>query len=365
MIDKQELIVQGGCGGDGLISFRREKHVPFGGPDGGDGGSGGSVFIMANANINDLGLLGQRKKFSAERGGRGGRWQKHGRRGGNLIIPVPIGTMVFIKAESAKHMLADLTTDGEQVLVAKGGHGGLGNAHFATAVDQAPERASKGEPGEERHIILELKLLTDICIMGYPNSGKSTLLSAISRARPQIADYPFTTCQPILGVIQGSKRDFVVAEMPGLVEGAHAGKGLGNNFLRHAERTKVLIYLLDGTSASIVDDLSNLFKEIALYKPSLVRKAKIVAINKVDLPQVQARLPDIRQTLANLEAPIFYVSAASGQGVLELANQAVEMVERVSQDREIIPPPVPRQMKGGVDEGCLTSLEVFHPRRRK
>lgn len=350
MIDSKEIIVRGGRGGDGLISFRREKYVSFGGPDGGDGGSGGSVFIMASPDMNDLGLLGQRKKFLAENGGRGGRWQKHGSKGGDLTILVPLGTMVFIKAESTKEMLADLTTAGEQVLVAKGGHGGLGNAHFATAVDQAPETASKGESGEERHIVLELKLPTDICIIGYPNSGKSALLSAISRARPRIADYPFTTRQPILGVIQGSKRDFVVAEMPGLVEGAHAGKGLGNNFLRHLERTRLLIYLLDGTSASIADDLDTLYKEIALYKASLVRKPKIAVINKVDLPQVQARLPEIRQTLANLEAPVFYVSAVSGQGVLELTNKAMEIIERASQDKEIALP---------------SQIAVFHPRPRK
>lgn len=349
MIDKQGIIVQGGRGGEGLISFRREKYVPFGGPDGGDGGRGGSVVIMASPSMNDLGLLGQRKKFLAQNGGRGGRGQKHGRKGENLTISVPMGTMVFIKAESTQEMLADLTTSGEQVLVAKGGHGGLGNAHFATAEDQAPETASKGEPGEERHIILELKLPTDICIIGYPNSGKSALLSAISRARPQIADYPFTTRQPILGVIQGSKRDFVVAEMPGLVEGAHAGKGLGNNFLRHVERTKLLVYLLDGTSASIADDLDTLYKEIALYKLDLSGTPKIVVINKVDLPQVQARLPDIRQTLANLEAPGFYVSAVRGQGMLELTSKTMEIVERASQDKEI----------------ALPHIAVFHPRPKK
>lgn len=349
MIDKQGIIVRGGCGGEGLISFRREKYVPFGGPDGGDGGSGGSVVIMASPSLDDLSLLRGRKKFAAGSGSRGGRGQKHGRKGENLTISVPIGTMVFIKAESTQEMLADLTTAGEQVLVAKGGHGGLGNAHFATAEDQAPETAGKGEPGEERHIILELKLLTDICIIGYPNSGKSALLSAISRARPQIADYPFTTRQPILGVIQGSKRDFVVAEMPGLVEDAHAGKGLGNNFLRHVERTRLLVYLLDGTSASIADDLSNLYKEIALYKLDLSQKPKIVVINKVDLPQVQARLPDIRQKFNDYEAPVFYVSAVSGQGVLELTSKAMEIVERASQDKEI----------------ALPQIAVFHPRPKK
>jgi GTP-binding protein len=247
-------------------------------------------------------------------------------------------------------LIADLTAEGQKVLVAKGGRGGLGNAHFATAVNQAPEIATEGEPGEERHIILELKLITDICIIGYPNSGKSALLSAISRAKPQIADYPFTTRQPILGAIQDNKRDFVIAEIPGIVKGAHGGKGLGNEFLRHMERTKLLIYLLDGTSLSIADDLSKLDEELALYKTDLPQKPKIVAVNKVDLPQVQARLPEIKQGLNKLDVPGYLISAVSGQGVMELACKAMEMVERASQDAKVILPP---------------QIAVFHPKPKK
>jgi len=391
MVDRVEIIVRGGCGGDGLISFRHEKYIPFGGPDGGDGGSGGSVFIIANPGVDDLGLLKQKRKFVAENGAQGGSGQRCGKKGEVLTISVPVGTMVSVKSsesltlchserseeahrsgqasrsknltqdklreETQKEILiADLTTVGQKVLVVKGGRGGLGNAHFATAVNQAPEIASKGELGEERYIILELRLITDICIIGYPNAGKSTLLSAISRAKPQIADYPFTTRQPILGVMQDNKRDFVVAEIPGIVEGAYGGRGLGNEFLRHVERTKLLIYLLDGTSPTIVDDLSNLAKELALYKVDLSQKPKIVAVNKTDLPQVQVRLPDIEREFNKLEVPIFYISAISGQGVTELAGKAMEMVEQARQEVIV-----------SVGEGTSPSptFTIFHPRPKR
>jgi GTP-binding protein len=351
MIDKKEIIVMGGLGGDGCVSFRREKYIPFGGPDGGDGGDGGNVVIVVSPSVIDLGLMGQKKEFGAEDGSRGGGWRKHGKKGEDLTISVPMGTMVFTKSDSGKEiLLADLRTPKQKVLVAKGGRGGLGNARFATAVNQAPEIASKGESGEERFIILELKLITDICILGHSNSGKSTLLSAVSRAKPKIADYPFTTHQPILGVIPGDRRDFIVAEIPGLIEGAHLGKGLGNEFLRHVERTKLLIYLLDGSSSTIIDDLSQLDKEIASYKDDLSQKPKIVVVNKVDLPEVQARLTEVKQSFAKLGAPVFYISAASGEAVLELTRKAMEMVVQASQDEEIISQP---------------QIAIFRPKPRK
>jgi len=350
MIYKREIVVGGGCGGDGCVSFRREKYVPFGGPDGGDGGDGGSVVVVASPNMVDLGLMGRKKEFVAGNGRRGGGWRKHGKKGEALTISVPVGTMIFTRADSGEEiLLADLSTPGQKVLVAKGGRGGLGNARFATAVNQAPEIASKGESGEERHIVLEVKLITDICIVGHPNSGKSTLLSAVSRAKPEIADYPFTTRQPILGVMPDDRRDFIVAEIPGLVEGAHLGKGLGNESLRHAERTKLLIYLLDGSSPTIIDDLSTLDKEIALYK-GLAHKPKIVAVNKIDLPEVQARLPAVKQRFAKLGMPVFYISAVSGQAVLELVRKAMEMVDQASQDEEI---------------ASQAQITVFRPKPRK
>ncbi|MEE8620373.1 MAG: GTPase ObgE, partial [Dehalococcoidia bacterium] len=270
-------MVGGGRGGDGCVSFRREKYIPFGGPDGGDGGDGGRVVIVANPNVVDLSLTGRKKEFVAGNGCRGSSWRKRGKKGDDLAISVPIGTMVSLKADSGEEiLLADLRAHGQKVMVAKGGRGGLGNARFATAANQAPEIASKGESGEERLIVLEVKLIADICIVGHPNSGKSTLLSNISRAKPEIAAYPFTTRQPILGVIPDIRREFIIAEIPGLVKGAHLGKGLGNEFLRHAERTRLIIYLLDGSSPTVIDDLSTLEEEIDLYK-GLAYKPKIVA----------------------------------------------------------------------------------------
>jgi GTP-binding protein len=347
---KKVIIVIGGRGGDGCVSFRREKHVPFGGPDGGDGGNGGGVVITCNSNLIDLSGLGRRKEFPAEDGRGGGGSRRRGRRGEDLVMSVPVGTMVFAGGLSGTEtLLADLKAPGQRVLVAKGGRGGLGNARFATAVNQAPEIAGKGESGEERHIILEVKLITDICVVGPPNSGKSTLLSAISRAKPEIATYPFSTRRPILGVMPGDRRDFVVAEIPALVEGAHSGKGLGNDFLRHAERTKLLIYLLDGSPSTVFHDLDTLDREIALYK-ELSHKAKIVAVNKVDLPEVQARLPEVKRCLAKAGVPVFYISALSGQAVLELTRKAMEMVEQASRDEETI---------------SQSQIAVFRPRPRK
>jgi len=350
MVYKRATIIAGGSGGDGCVSFLREKYLPFGGPDGGDGGNGGNVVIVANPNLVDLSWMGPKKEFVAGNGRRGGSSRKRGRNGEDLALSVPMGTLVSTKARSGEEILvADLTSPGQKVLVAKGGRGGLGNARFATAVNQAPEIAGKGESGEEWHIILEVKLVTDMCIVGPPNSGKSTLLSAISRARPEIADYPFTTRQPILGVIPGDRRDFIIVEIPGLVEGAHLGKGLGNEFLRHVERTKLLIYLVDGSSPTVIDDFKTLDKEIALYK-DLAHKPRIVAVNKTDLPGVQARLPQIKQHFAGSEVPVFYISALSGQAVLELTRKAMEMVEQASPDEGMT---------------AQAQIAIFRPKPRK
>jgi GTP-binding protein len=350
MIYKKEIRVVGGHGGDGCASFRREKYVPFGGPDGGDGGGGGNVVVMCDPNLMDLGSLGRRKEFAAGDGHRGERSRRRGRKGKDLDIAVPAGTMVFSRAKSDQRvLLADLISLGQRVLAASGGRGGLGNARFATAVNQAPQIAGKGESGEIRDVILEVKLITDICIVGFPNSGKSSLLSAISKAKPEVADYPFTTRRPVLGVMNGDRRDFIVAEIPGLVKGAHSGKGLGNDFLRHAERTKLLVYLLDGSSASIVDDLGTLCEEIALYG-DLSRKARIMAVNKIDLPEVRASLPAMQRGFAEVTVPIFYISVASGEAVLELSRKAADMVEQASREEEIID---------------RAQLAVFRPKPRK
>ena len=350
MISRKEIRVVGGLGGDGCVSFRREKYIPFGGPDGGDGGVGGNVVIVCDPNLRDLSPLGRRKEFAAENGHRGERSRRRGRKGEDLVIPVPSGTMIFAGDTSEQEtLLADLRAPRQRVLAAKGGRGGLGNARFATAVDQAPKIAGKGESGEKRDIILEVKLVTDVCIVGPPNSGKSTLLAAISKAKPEIADYPFTTRQPILGVMPGDRKDFIVAEIPGLVEGAHSGKGLGYDFLRHAERTKLLIYLLDGSSSTVFHDLGTLDREIALYK-DLSQKARIVAVNKVDLAEVRASLPAMRRGFARVGMAVFYISAVSGEAVLELTREAREMVEQASREEEMIAPP---------------QIAIFRPKPRK
>jgi GTP-binding protein len=328
MVYRREIRVQGGHGGSGCVSFHREKYVPCGGPDGGDGGSGGNVLVIADSNMADLSSMRRNKEFVAENGHAGTSWRKRGKKGKDLMISVPVGTMVLRKADSGETtLLADLNVRGQSIAVAKGGRGGLGNARFATAVNQAPDVAGKGEPGEEMDIVLELRLVTDICIVGLPNSGKSTLLAAISRAKPEIAGYPFTTRQPVLGVVSNGRRDFVVAELPALVEGSHLGKGLGNEFLRHAERTRLLIYLLDANSPTIVNDFTLLDNETALYK-GLAQKSRIVAVNKIDLPVVQARLSEIRESIAEIGLPVFYISALTGQAVVELAAKAMEIADQ-------------------------------------
>lgn len=351
MIYRTQIVVRGGSGGDGCVSFRREKYVPLGGPDGGDGGEGGSVTIVASPDVVDLSSLRQRKEFAAEDGHEGRGWRKRGKNGDDLTISVPVGTLVFADAESGTQiLLADLRTPGQEASVAKGGRGGVGNVRFATSVNQAPEISTKGKAGEERCIVLELKLITDICIVGHPNSGKSTLLSRISRARPEIADYPFTTREPVLGVMTGDRKDFVVAEIPGLVAGAHLGKGLGNEFLRHAERTGLLIFLLDGSSPTVIDDLQQLGQELTLYDPDLGRKPRIVAVNKVDLPVAQQRVSESKKKLDDLDMPVFYVSAVSGQAVLELVRKAMAVVEQT------------REAEEGVSHPQMT---VFRPRPRR
>jgi len=338
MIYRKDIIVRGGTGGDGCVSFRREKYIPLGGPDGGDGGGGGSVILVASTELADLGSLTRHKEFVAGHGERGHGWRKRGKKGKDLRILVPVGTTVVTDTGTDRETaLADLSTPGQELLVASGGQGGLGNSRFATPVNQAPETATPGQPGEERCIVLELKMVTDICIVGPPNAGRSTLLARVSRARPEVADYPITTREPILGVIRGKRNDLVIAELPAIVAGAHLGRGLGNSFLRHAERTWLLIFLLDGSSPTLVDDLRQLEYELGLYQSDLTHKPRIVAVNKVDLPEVEALIPQIKEELNELEAPVFYISAVSGRGVLELVTMATGMVEQASEADEAEP----------------------------
>jgi GTP-binding protein len=314
--DRAKIHVQAGNGGDGAATFRREKFVPYGGPDGGDGGRGGSVYLVADPALRTLIEFQAHRHLRAGHGGRGSKQQRHGAAGEDLRLRVPAGTVVR-DAESGE-LLADLVAPGQEALVARGGRGGLGNVHFATSTRQAPKFAEKGEPGEGRWLLLELKLIADVGIIGYPNVGKSTLLAATTRARPKIADYPFTTLAPNLGVAVVDDESFVLADIPGLIEGAHTGAGLGHEFLRHIERTRLLVHLLDGASADPVGDFHTVNEELALHNPALAARPQIVAVNKLDLPAAQEAWPALRQRLAALGYPVFGLSAATGQGVREL-----------------------------------------------
>lgn len=339
-MDKVEIVVTGGNGGAGRVSFRHEKFTPFGGPDGGDGGSGGNVYLMADRRVDSLDYFKRRKRFKAASGGCGGKQRKHGSKGDDLKLSVPPGTVVFVKDGDQQVLVADLKQHGEKVLVARGGKGGLGNIHFATPRVQAPKTATPGERGEEHQLVLELKTIADVVIIGCPNAGKSSLLAAMTNSRPRIADYPFTTQEPVLGVVEAGIKTVTVAEIPALIEGAHLGRGLGNAFLRHAERAKLLLFLLDGASPSIADDRKNLGAQLALYKPSLAQKPQLVVVNKIDLPEVEGRLAEIKRLLDPLGEKVFFVSAASRQGVPELVAEMVRILAEVKEDPAISEIPV-------------------------
>jgi GTPase len=328
LYDRARIQVSAGKGGDGSLSFRREKYVAFGGPDGGDGGPGGSVYLVASPHLNTLLPFKFKKIFKAENGGQGRKQKQHGKAGEDLVIDVPAGTVVH-DAEDPD-LSVDLAVPGQKVLVAKGGRGGLGNTHFTTPSHQAPHIAEKGEPGEEREIQLELKLLADVGLIGYPNAGKSTLLSVISAAKPKIADYPFTTLAPNLGVASVEDYSFVAADVPGLIEGAHEGLGLGLQFLRHIERTRVLVHVLDGSGQAgrdPLDDFRSINEELAQYNPDLASRPQIVAVNKMDLPEASEDFPRIREKLTAEGWPVYAISAATGEGVAELLHRVVEVLK--------------------------------------
>ena len=329
-VDEVDIHVEAGAGGRGCLAFRREKFVPRGGPSGGDGGHGGSVFVVASSHVNTLINYRFHPLFNAERGEHGMGSNRTGHGGGDLELEVPIGTLVYEKTGDPDHpyaLLADLAEEGQRVLVARGGRGGLGNAHFATSTNRAPRKVQPGEPGEIKDLRLELKLLADVGLVGFPNAGKSTLISRISAARPKIADYPFTTLTPNLGVVRlGDDRSFVVADVPGLIEGAHRGLGLGHQFLRHLERTKVLVHLVDMSGASGRDpvaDLDTVRRELELFQPALAAKPQIVAANKIDtLPpeEVDAHVAPLERRAAELKLPFYRISGASGAGVPDLLD---------------------------------------------
>ena len=324
-VDEVDIHVAAGHGGRGCMSFRREKFVPRGGPNGGDGGAGGSVYLVANANLNTLLNYRFQKIFTAERGAHGEGSNRTGRNGNDIDLDVPVGTTVYERQGDELVQIADLTEDGQRVLIAKGGIGGRGNATFATSTNRAPRRHEPGLPGEEKDLRLHLKLLADVGLVGFPNAGKSTLISRISAARPKIADYPFTTLTPNLGVVGLSgDRSFVVADVPGLIEGAHAGHGLGHRFLSHLERTKVLVHVVDVSSASGRDPVSDfdiVSKELELFPgrdasgERLSDKPLIAAANKIDALDDPERLAALERHLATRGIPLFPVSAATGDGL--------------------------------------------------
>lgn len=319
-LDEAIVHVRAGRGGDGCVSFRREKHVPRGGPDGGDGGRGGSIILITDPGLNTLVDFRHHRDFRAERGGNGSGNQRSGKHGGEVEVRVPVGTAVT--HEESGEQIADLVHAGQRVVVARGGRGGRGNLHFANPVQQTPRFAEKGEPGEEKDLRLELKLLADVGLVGMPNVGKSTLIARISAARPAIADYPFTTLVPNLGVVSVEPgRSFVVADIPGLIEGAHAGAGLGHRFLRHIERTRMLVHVLDVsgmTGRDPWDDYKTVCSELAAYSPRLPDLPATVALNKCDMPDAPAIAARIAPRLEAESRPVFSLSALTGEGVRPL-----------------------------------------------
>jgi GTP-binding protein len=334
--DRAQIMVQAGDGGDGSAGFRREAHVPRGGPDGGDGGRGGHIYLLADQHLNTLLPFREQRRFKASRGGNGGGSRKHGRDGQDLIVRVPPGTVARTTIEGEPYEV-DLAAPGMRLLAARGGKGGLGNVHFATSTHQVPRIAELGQPGEAFEIELELKLLADVGLVGFPNAGKSTLLSIVSAARPKIGSYPFTTLQPNLGVVGIGDYSFVAADIPGLIEGAHRGVGLGFDFLRHVERTRLLIHVVDAAGVDgrdPLDDYRQINEELRRYQPELALRPQIVALNKADLPEAQANLERLRAAIDLPPADVFVISAATRAGVDTLMQQAAaRLLELPGPDR--------------------------------
>ena len=326
-LDRVKINVRAGDGGDGASTFRREAHVPRGGPDGGDGGRGGSVYLAVDAGETTLRDFQYRHHFKATPGGRGERARRHGSAGHDLVVGVPPGTAVF--DDATDELLADLVAAGQQVMVGRGGRGGLGNTHFKTATHQAPKHAQKGEPGEERWVRLELRLIADVGLVGLPNAGKSTLLAAVTAATPKIADYPFTTLEPNLGVMDlgpDDERRPTIADVPGLIEGASGGAGLGHAFLRHVERTRVLVHVVDGSSRDPEWDHAVIRDELEAHDPALLQKPLLVAFNKIDLPAAADAWPGFRAARAKEGLDTVAISASTGDGLDPFRERLAELL---------------------------------------
>lgn len=326
-VDRVSIYCRAGDGGDGCVSFRKESHVPRGGPDGGDGGRGGDIVVTASHDVDSLSNIVGHKHWRAVHGERGQGSLCTGRSGGTLVIPVPVGTLVI---DADGNVMRDLSQNGETVLVARGGRGGWGNKRFATATNQVPREYGKGRVGQERNIILELKVIADVGLLGKPNAGKSTLLSRISRAHPEIADYPFTTKYPNLGLVRvGADQQFVVADIPGLIEGAHEGIGLGHEFLKHVERTRLLVHLvepcpMDGSDP--VDNYHTIRNELKLYDAPLAERPEILVVTKSELPDASAAVELLEE---NLGRPVMQISAVTGKGLPQLLAKIVSELEQL------------------------------------
>lgn len=337
-IDEARIFVKSGKGGDGCVSFRREKFVAKGGPNGGDGGNGGDVIIAADGQMNSLLDHRYKKHYNAKNGENGRGKDQHGKNGADLIVPVPIGTIV--KNLETEEILGDLTENNQQIVVAKGGRGGKGNARFTSSTNQAPRFATEGKDGEEFEIGLELKILADVGILGFPNAGKSTLISKISAAKPKIADYPFTTLVPNLGVVEyGDYKTFIIADIPGIIEGAHEGVGLGIQFLRHVERTHILIHMLDltpDTDRNPIDDYKKMNKELRLYSEELAKKPQIIVLNKIDIADAEDISLKIENYFKDIGIEVYKISAITGKGTKELIYKVAEKLEKLKEKKELV-----------------------------
>jgi GTP-binding protein len=330
-IDYAVIDVQSGNGGDGAVAFRREKFVPKGGPSGGNGGKGGNIIIEANQNLNTLLDFKYKRKYNAGNGEKGGTSLKDGKNGKDVIIKVPVGTL--LKASESKEILYDLNKSGEKITLAKGGKGGKGNSNFATSTNQTPRYAEPGKQGESKKIILELKLIADVGLVGFPNAGKSTLISKISSARPKIADYPFTTLEPNLGIVRYKEfKSFTVADIPGIIEGAHSGKGLGHQFLRHIERTRIILFMIEIKSENFQKDFDILYNELETYSNKLVNKKILVSFSKADLVDEDTINEIIKFRFEKNENIPIVFSSVSGFGIYELLDTFWKTLEEINNE---------------------------------
>lgn len=334
--DKAKIFIKAGDGGNGAVTFHREKYVAAGGPDGGDGGRGGDVIFVADKGVNTLIDFRYKKKYAAENGGNGRDSNRNGKNGANLEIKVPVGTLV--RDANSDRVICDLKADGQSMVVARGGSGGWGNVHFATATRQTPKFAKSGMPGDEREISLELKLIADVGLLGFPNVGKSTFLSMVSDARPKIANYHFTTLEPNLGVVNmGDNGGFVIADIPGIIEGAHEGVGLGHEFLRHVERTRLLLHIVDVSGIegrNPVEDFDTINNELKLHSEKLSQKPQIILANKADIPQFEENFESFKQEMEDRGYKVFKLSAATKQGVREVLNYTLEFLSTMPEEDE-------------------------------